>query len=214
MRPTDAQSSQLEQLADIAHCGGLEVLVVQRQRLRAVLEHRSKLHRRSCAWRGVACDQSTVKHRPGHVRGGVCHGQRMARHCPAPALMRNTLPSKMPFAWASNQIVTLFHLKSGSRKANASGASARIEEAFRTQGDSRGRSQGWRAVSSSSAPVRWREQAWMECEVRGPLCEGESAPRGLGRRGQKLAEDSTRTPGPLAFVRKAEAPEKKKWTFA
>ena len=65
------------------------------------------------------------------------------------------------------------------------------------------------AVSSSSAPVRWREQAWMECEVRGPLCEGESAPRGLGRRGQKLAEDSTRTPGPLAFVRNGGPGEKK-----
>ena len=83
--------SQLEQLVDIAHRGGLEVLVVQRQQLRAVLEQLSKLHRRSCAWRGVACDQSTDKHGPGHVRGGVCHDQRMARHCPAPALMRNTL---------------------------------------------------------------------------------------------------------------------------
>ena len=40
--------SQLKKFVTITHSGGLEVLVVQRQQLRALLEHLSKIHRRSC----------------------------------------------------------------------------------------------------------------------------------------------------------------------
>ena len=86
-----AKRSRLKQLVNITHGGGLEVLVFQRQQLRALLEHLSKIHRRSCAWQGVSCSKSTDKHGLGHVSGGLCHGQRLARHFPPPALMQNTL---------------------------------------------------------------------------------------------------------------------------